>query len=88
MSAPIVTVSSKGQIVLPAEIRKKHGIQAGQRYVVVDMGDYISLVPAAGDPIKHLRGILKGTGYTMEQFVEDRRRDREAEQGEDDRWKR
>jgi AbrB family looped-hinge helix DNA binding protein len=37
------TVSSKGQIVLPAEIRKRDGIAAGQEFEVVrlDRGRYL-----------------------------------------------
>jgi len=36
------TVSSKGQIVLPAEIRKQDGIEPGQEFDVerVDRGEY------------------------------------------------
>ncbi len=36
------TVSSKGQIVLPAEIRRQDGIDAGQEFDVerLDRGDY------------------------------------------------
>jgi AbrB family looped-hinge helix DNA binding protein len=36
------TVSSKGQIVLPAELRAKDGIEAGQEFDVerLDRGDY------------------------------------------------
>ena len=36
------TVSSKGQIVLPAEIRKQDGIEAGQEFEVerLDRGEY------------------------------------------------
>ena len=36
------TVSSKGQIVLPAEIRKLDGIEAGQEFEVerLDRGEY------------------------------------------------
>ena len=36
------TVSSKGQIVLPAELREKDGIEAGQEFDVerLDRGDY------------------------------------------------
>lgn len=35
-------VSSKGQIVLPAEIRQKDGIEAGQEFEIerVDRGEY------------------------------------------------
>jgi AbrB family looped-hinge helix DNA binding protein len=36
------TVSSKGQIVLPAELRQKDGIEAGQEFEVerLDRGEY------------------------------------------------
>ena len=36
------TISSKGQIVLPAEIRQQDGIQAGQQFEVerIDRGEY------------------------------------------------
>jgi AbrB family looped-hinge helix DNA binding protein len=36
------TISSKGQIVLPAGIRTQDGIKAGQRFEIerVDRGDY------------------------------------------------
>ena len=38
----ITTVSSKGQIVLPAEFRRQDGIEAGQEFDVerVDAGEY------------------------------------------------
>jgi AbrB family looped-hinge helix DNA binding protein len=38
----VTTVSSKGQIVLPAEIREKDGIKTGQRFDIerVDRGEY------------------------------------------------
>jgi AbrB family looped-hinge helix DNA binding protein len=36
------TVSSKGQIVLPAEIRRRDGVEAGQEFEVerIDRGEY------------------------------------------------
>jgi len=36
------TVSSKGQIVLPAEIRKQDGIEAGQEFEIerLNRGEY------------------------------------------------
>jgi AbrB family looped-hinge helix DNA binding protein len=42
------TVSSKGQIVLPAEIRRMDGIEPGQEFEVerIDRGDYRLVRPA------------------------------------------
>ena len=38
----ITTVSSKGQIVLPAEIRKQDGVKPGEKFEVerIDSGEY------------------------------------------------
>jgi AbrB family looped-hinge helix DNA binding protein len=39
---PITTVSTKGQIILPAEIRQQDGIEPGQQFEVerIDRGEY------------------------------------------------
>ena len=38
----VTTISNRGQIVLPAQIRRQDGIAPGQRFVVerVDRGEY------------------------------------------------
>ncbi len=76
----IVHVSSKGQIVLPAAIRKKYSIVAGSTLSVVEWAGTICLVPGAADPVGELRGMLTGTGYSSEEFLAERRRDRERDQ--------
>ena len=45
------TVSSKGQIVLPAEIRRRDGVEPGQKFQVerIERGEY-RLVRAQGRP--------------------------------------
>lgn len=47
------TVSTKGQIVLPAELRAQDGIQPGQQFEVtrVQSGEYLlKIVPSTGKP--------------------------------------
>ena len=51
-----VKVSSKGQIVLPAELRKKYGIKAGEDVEILDFGGEIVIVPV---PKTKGRGFLK-----------------------------
>jgi len=79
----IVKVSSKGQIVLPAGVRKRMGIEPGDELVLVEWGDAVYLVPKPEDPIREAKGILKrrGSTYTGEQYkaerkVEEERRER------------
>jgi AbrB family looped-hinge helix DNA binding protein len=38
-------MKEKGQITVPAEIRKAHELDTGSRLVFEDRGDYIALIP-------------------------------------------
>jgi len=89
----IVRVSSKGQIVLPAAVRKRMGIKTGDELVLVEWGDAVYLVPRPENPIKEAWGILKrlnpDSDYTWEQYkaerkAEEERRDRHLTGLDDD----
>ena len=55
----IAILSSKGSIVIPAELRRKYDLTPGTQVVVVDYGGLIALVPALADPIEEALGLLK-----------------------------
>jgi AbrB family looped-hinge helix DNA binding protein len=75
-----VTVSEKGWVVIPKEIRDRHGIKKGDKVEVVDSGGMIRIITEKeGDPIQRLRGILKG-GSGTKGLLEDRRRELEREE--------
>ena len=42
---PEATVSSKGWIVIPSEMRKKYDLQPGSKVSVVDYGGILFIVP-------------------------------------------
>jgi len=73
-----VTISSKGQIVIPASVRRQHGMEAGQEWVLVDMGTHVALVRASEDPIRAAHGMLAGA-LTTDDFLAHRRAERELE---------
>ena len=52
-----VTVSSKGQVTLPAEARRQLGIRAGTKLEVIVRGDRLEVVLVGGS-VKELKGIL------------------------------
>jgi AbrB family looped-hinge helix DNA binding protein len=54
------TVSTKGWVVIPAELRRKHNLQPGTEAQVVDYGGVLALVPKLPDPIHQAAGMLKG----------------------------
>lgn len=62
----LTTVSSKGQIVIPAEIREKLGIEAGTRISVRIEKQHLVLEPINEAYIRALRGSLKGPDSLVE----------------------
>ena len=73
-----VTISERGQMVLPAEIRKRYGIRAHSKVEVLDKGGEIVIVPLPKGGIKAARGILKGKISTAD-LIRMRREDRKRE---------
>jgi AbrB family looped-hinge helix DNA binding protein len=53
-----ITVSSKYQVVIPEEVRKKLKLEAGQKVVVIEKDGVVHLIPLR--PIKATRGLAKG----------------------------
>jgi AbrB family looped-hinge helix DNA binding protein len=74
-----VTVTSKGQIAIPADVRRLYKIQKGTKLCVMESGMDIVLRPVAGDPIEKLCGSVKDGGKAMKYLMEERRKDRERE---------
>lgn len=71
-------VTTKGQIVIPAKLRKKYGIKSGTRIIVNDTGDAIELKPITDQYLRKLQGSLKG-GSALKVLLAERRKDRERE---------
>jgi AbrB family looped-hinge helix DNA binding protein len=69
-------VNVKGQIVIPAEMRRKYGIRNGTKIIVTDNRDSILLKPVTEQYLKNLQGSLKGKGG-LKTLVDERRKDRE-----------
>ncbi|MEW6771977.1 MAG: AbrB/MazE/SpoVT family DNA-binding domain-containing protein [Bacillota bacterium] len=56
----VVTVSTKGQIIIPAEIRKRYNIKRGDRLALQEVDGRLVLVPLEEKPFVGLYGALKG----------------------------
>jgi AbrB family looped-hinge helix DNA binding protein len=75
-----VTVSKKGWVVIPKEIRERHRLCPGDKVHIVDIAGHIALVPAARDPIAAGFGMFKGGPSMTKGLLEERRRDLEREE--------
>ena len=81
----VVTVSKKGWVVIPREIREHYGIRPGDKVQVIDYGGSIAIIPA----IKELRqglGLLKGGPSLTEDLLEEHRLEREREEQKMRQW--
>jgi AbrB family looped-hinge helix DNA binding protein len=83
MEQVFATVSSKGQMVIPASIRESLGIEPGTRVAVRQEGTRVVLEPitraAKRRLIEELRGCTAGGPSGTDMLLEDRRRERELE---------
>lgn len=65
--------SSKGQIVIPKGIRDKVGLKPGTLVEIRYAKGHIEIVPLPKDPIKALRGALKGQKSLAGQLINEHR---------------
>ncbi|MBC7336874.1 MAG: AbrB/MazE/SpoVT family DNA-binding domain-containing protein [Clostridia bacterium] len=76
---PVVTVSSKGQIAIPAEIRKAHAIKQGDRFELRVSEGKLVLVPLKEKPFVRLYGAFKGDTSLIRSLEEEHAREIEKE---------
>ena len=52
-------LSSKGQVVIPEDIREKLGLKTGDQFVVIGQGDAVILKVLSAPPISEFQPLLK-----------------------------
>jgi AbrB family looped-hinge helix DNA binding protein len=75
-------VTSKGQLVVPARIRRRFGIKPGTRINFVEEGDRIIFQPVTKEYINSFCGIFKqkpGEKSVVQELIEERRAEKEKE---------
>jgi AbrB family looped-hinge helix DNA binding protein len=79
---PIMKMSAKGQVVLPAEFRKKHGIKPGTYVRLEREGDHIRLTVAGQSLVEATYGMLRdyGTESMTAELLRERALDNEREE--------
>ena len=70
-------VTAKGQIVIPAKLRRKHGIKKGTPVSFFERGTEIVLQPLTDDYFRSLMGILGKKGNVLKALMEEKKRERE-----------
>ena len=70
-----VKTLSKGQIVIPAELRKRHHIEPGTEMQIMEYGGIIYLIPPVKDPVKAACGVLAARPSLAGRLLKERKGD-------------
>lgn len=72
----IHSISNKGWVVIPTELRKKYHLKPGSEVHIVDYGGVLAIIPAMQDPIRQAAGMLKTEKELTKILLEEHRRER------------
>jgi len=76
-------VSSKGQVVIPAELREEYGLDKGTPATWTEEEGRLVLTPMTMKRIREIRGFLKprpGEASMFDELFAERERERESEE--------
>jgi AbrB family looped-hinge helix DNA binding protein len=73
-------VTSKGQLVVPARLRRRYGIKPGTKVRFIERPDGILFQPVTPEYIRSVCGMLSSETSVTEELLKERARDREREE--------
>ena len=76
MKSEVSTVTTKGQLVIPAKLRRKYAIRKGTQVAFVEEENRLVLQPLTPEFVSSLRGSLKGDRSALNILLADRKRER------------
>jgi antitoxin PrlF len=80
MASYRTVISSKGQVVIPAELRQQFGLERGTPATWTEEKGRLVLTPISAQRIREIRGFLKpkpGQPSMFEEHLAERERDRD-----------
>jgi len=73
-------ITSKGQLVVPAKLRRKYGIKPGTKVCFIERDHEIIFQPLTKDYIRGVCGMLKSETSATEELLRERGKDKEREE--------
>ena len=73
------TVTQKGQIVIPAPLRRKLGFKQGTKVVVIETDDGVEVRPLDARYFEQFAGVLSGEGDATHALLEERQEEKTRE---------
>jgi AbrB family looped-hinge helix DNA binding protein len=73
-------VTTKGQLVIPARIRRKLGIKPGTKICFVERGKDILFQPITKEYIRNMAGMLRSNTRVTDELLAERKKDKTREE--------
>lgn len=73
-------VTSKGQLVVPARLRRKYGIKPGTKVRFIERDNEIVFQPVTREYIRSVCGMLESDTSVTQELLKERARDKEREE--------
>jgi AbrB family looped-hinge helix DNA binding protein len=74
------TMTSKGQIVVPARLRRRYGLKPGVKVYFIERNDEILFQPLTKEAIRKVHGMLASETSVTGELLKERARDKEHEE--------
>jgi AbrB family looped-hinge helix DNA binding protein len=74
------TMTSKGQIVVPAKLRRRYGLKPGTKVYFIERDDEILFQPVTKQFIRSVHGMLKSETSVTKELLKERAREKEQEE--------
>lgn len=72
--------TTKGQIVIPSKIRRRHNIKRGTKLSIVEKGDQIVLQPLTEEYFEKMAGVLNTKGKLAKTVLKERAKEKTMEE--------
>jgi AbrB family looped-hinge helix DNA binding protein len=80
-------VTSKGQLVIPARLRRRYGIKPGTKVCFVERDHEILFQPVTKEYIRSVCGMLKSNTSVTQELLKERARDKGREEAKIEKFR-
>ena len=74
------TITSKGQIVVPARLRRRYGLKPGTKIYFIERNNEIIFQPLTKETIRSVHGLLASQNSVTKELLKERAKDKEHEE--------
>lgn len=74
------TITSKGQVVVPAKLRRRYGLKPGTKVYFIERNDEILFQPQTKEFIRSVHGMLASETSVTKELLAERAKDKEHEE--------